>query len=346
MSLEDSPPLPGEAPPVLTRLLQFLGDEGLRPQVRKELHQAEASLARSQEIWFRWETLWRLLGEILRDPRDLEPSVLQELQEELTWAQVRRGHPEIAPLVPPPKRSPSLPSLLLPELERRLRENRDQLQDFLLGIPKNPPGIPKNPPGIPKNPPGIPKNPPGIPKNPPGIPKNPPGIPGIPEGIPGIPEGLLEGQKLRLSREKRRERENRERLEKARREHGEVLAQLHSQLAQLDSLRAAQEPLDGALGQHLEGKTRLLLLRARLEELQLLLDTYPAPTLEAHRRIRACLSQSIQGAESEAESLGAELAARRALGPELLPLAEELGRVRRRAELAREALGKLRPPRP
>ncbi|XP_064499462.1 nephrin-like [Pseudopipra pipra] len=52
------------------------------------------------------------------------------------------------------------------------------------------------------------------------------------------------------------------------------------------------------------------------------------------------------GAESEAAALGAELAARRELGPELLPLAQELGRVRQGAELAREALGKLRPPRP
>ncbi|XP_064499943.1 zonadhesin-like [Pseudopipra pipra] len=186
MSHEEPPPLPGEAPPVLTRLLQILGDEGLRPQVRKELHKAEASLARSQEIRFRWETLWRILGEILRDPRGLEPSVLQELQEELTWAQVRRGHPEIAPLVPPPKRSPSLPPLLLPELERRLRENREQLQEFLLGIPPNPPGIPQNPPEFPQIPPEFPEIPREFPKIPKEFPKIPREFPEIPREFPEL----------------------------------------------------------------------------------------------------------------------------------------------------------------
>ncbi|KAF4790308.1 hypothetical protein TURU_142678 [Turdus rufiventris] len=96
-----------EAHPGLAELLQslggFLGEDGLSLPLQQELCQTEASLARAKERWLHQELLWRLLEEMIRDPQNLDRSVLRSLEEELTRAQLRRGPPEISELVPPPK---------------------------------------------------------------------------------------------------------------------------------------------------------------------------------------------------------------------------------------------------
>ncbi|XP_058709250.1 HAUS augmin-like complex subunit 4 [Poecile atricapillus] len=206
------------ANPGLARLLRnlggLLGEDGLSPPLQKELSQAEVSLCRARTLWLHLELLWRILGELIRDPRNLEPSLLRALEQELTWAQVRRGPPEIARLLPPP---------------------------------------------------------------------------------------------------------------------------------QLRSLGSLQAHLDRGRGLYLLAKGGAVLLKSRLEELRILLDSYPAPTIEAHRRIRAGLSERRRAAEAQAAILGAELAALRGLGPEFRDLALELGRIRRESDRKRWALRQLRP---
>ncbi|XP_077029385.1 HAUS augmin-like complex subunit 4 [Agelaius phoeniceus] len=126
----------------------------------------------------------------------------------------------------------------------------------------------------------------------------------------------------------------------------QVLQRCLALLAQLCLQGALQARLDGGRGRYLLAKGGAVLLKSRLEELQILLDTYPAPTIEAHRRIRAGLSEARRAAEAEAAILGAELAALRGLGPEFRGLALELGQIRQ--ELAQKgwALRQLRPPPP
>uniref|UniRef100_A0A8C3MQB2 Uncharacterized protein n=1 Tax=Geospiza parvula TaxID=87175 RepID=A0A8C3MQB2_GEOPR len=458
------------AHPGLAQLLQslggLLGGDGLSPPLQLQLRQAEVSLGRARALWLHLELLWRLLGELIREPRELEPDVLQLLEQALTQAQLRRGPPEIAGLLPP-RKPPQLLPRLLPELQRRLKEKREQLQEFLLGSPKipqihpknppnpemhqnhpkstenvpknpeNPPKMPQNPskivenppqispippkiseipPKIPQNPPTIPpKNPenlpemPQMPQNPPKIIANPPKIAQIPPKIPQIPPKIaqnppepppenppqtpqnftempqipprnprnfpefppnfpelpgnagippkmaqsgrdlgawLGAERERLRRERLRQRRLREEAEKLRWKYPQVLQRCVSLLSQLRLQGALQAGLDGGRGRYLLAKGGAVLLKSRLEELQILLDTYPAPTIEAHRRIRAGLAEARRDAEAEAAILRAELAALRGLGPEFRALALELGRIRQ--ELAQKgwALRQLRPPQP
>ncbi|XP_058679209.1 HAUS augmin-like complex subunit 4 [Ammospiza caudacuta] len=149
-----------------------------------------------------------------------------------------------------------------------------------------------------------------------------------------------------LRRERLRERRLRAELEKAEAEYPQVLQRCLSRLSQLRLQVALQARLDGGRGRYLLAKGEALLLKCRLEELQILLDTYPAPTVEAHRRIRAELTEARSAAEAEAAKLGAELAAVRELGPEFRALALELGRIRQELDQKRRVLRQLRPPSP
>ncbi|XP_072777406.1 HAUS augmin-like complex subunit 4 [Taeniopygia guttata] len=513
--------------PGLARLLRnlggLLGGEGLSPPLRLQLRQAEASLSRARGLWLRLELLWRLLEELIRDPRELEPPVLRALEQELTVAQLRRGPPEIARLLPPEQVSPILPRLL-PELQRRLREKREQIWDFLLGPPKNPPNppkipqippkntqipqnapknpensteipqifsknpenslkiplqippelpqnpenlpqnpqnfpkisqnVPKNPENLPKNPENLPKipqnfpktpkidpknpknfsqnfeidpknfpqifpkNPENLPKNPqnpenlpqnfPKTPKIPENLPKNPQNFPKIPENLPKNPKIPqihpenlpkkpenlpqnhpknpefcpktdpktpknlpqtpenpqnpkffpktpqirpnlgelLGAERLRQRRLRQRLESLGWEYPQALRRCLSLLSQLRLLGALQTHLDEGRGRYLLAKGGAVLLKSRLEELHILLDTYPAPTIEAHRRIRAGLCGARDAAQAEAAILGAELEALRGCGPEFRDLALEFGRIRRESEQKGWALRQLRPPTP
>ncbi|KAM4754428.1 HAUS augmin-like complex subunit 4 [Cyanocitta cristata] len=129
-------------------------------------------------------------------------------------------------------------------------------------------------------------------------------------------------------------------------QYPEALGRCRSLLGRCRRLGEGQALLDGGRGRYLLAKGGALLLKIRLEELRLLLDTYPAPTVQAHRRIRDSLAGGRHAAEAEAAILGAELAALRELGPELRALALELGRIRRECAQKRWALLQLRPPPP
>ncbi|KAM6188370.1 HAUS augmin-like complex subunit 4, partial [Sarcoramphus papa] len=147
---DEEPPLPLtvatpqelRAHPGLARLLQGLGSalgpDGLSTPLERELRQAEAGLALQRGAWLRWESLRRGLQELLRDPQGLEPPVLQALEQALALAELRRGPPAFAPLLPPPQDPTPLRARLLPELERRLAEKAEELASYH-GGPQNPP---------------------------------------------------------------------------------------------------------------------------------------------------------------------------------------------------------------
>ncbi|XP_074387963.1 HAUS augmin-like complex subunit 4 [Zonotrichia albicollis] len=129
-------------------------------------------------------------------------------------------------------------------------------------------------------------------------------------------------------------------------QYPQALLRCVSRLCQLRLQGALQARLDGGRGRYLLAKGEAVLLKSRLEELKVLLDTYPAPTIEAHRRIRAELSEARSAAEAEAAILGAELATHRQLGPEFRDLALELGQIRQELAQKRWALRQLRSPPP
>ncbi|XP_072705369.1 HAUS augmin-like complex subunit 4, partial [Ciconia boyciana] len=234
---EDPPPLSGATPqelrahPGLARLLQglgcALGPDGLSPPLDRELRQAEAELALRRGAWLRWESLWRGLQELLRDPRHLEPPVLRALEQALTLAELRRGPPAFTPLLPPPQALGRCGALL----------------------------------------------------------------------------GRLAGE----------------------------------------GCAGAQAELDRRRADYLEAKGAAMLLKIRLEELTLLLDTYPPEKVEAHRRIRAVLEAASERAAGEAAGARAALAAFGGLGPRFEALAGEYGRLRERLAHRRWALRQLRP---
>ncbi|XP_032922621.1 uncharacterized protein LOC116999758 isoform X2 [Catharus ustulatus] len=290
-----------EAHPGLAKLLQslggFLGEDGLSLPLQQELHQAEGTLARAKERWLHQELLWRLLEELIRDPQNLDRSVLRSLEEELTRAQLRRGPREISELVPPPKHPQILPRLV-PELQRRLREKREEVQNFLLGGPKIPETHPQN------------------------LPQNPQIQPKKPQNAPNL-AGLLRSERLRLHRERLRERLLSKNLEKMRWKYHEVLSRCCSLLTQLCSLRNVQADLDLEQGQYLQAKGEALLLKSR-----------------------ALLTESHHTAEAKLTELRAKLEAYRALGPEFRDLALELGQIRQESARKRQAFSELCPPSP
>ncbi|XP_069633933.1 HAUS augmin-like complex subunit 4 [Haliaeetus albicilla] len=313
---EDPPqPLGGATPqelrahPGLAELLRglgcVLGGDGLSPPLEKELRQAEAALALHRGAWLRWESLWRGLRELLRDPRGVEPPVLQELEQVLALAELRRGPPAFAPLLPPPKDPTLLRARLLPQLEHRLAEKVEELSSYHKGPPPSPPA-PQNPPR-------------------------------------GVAEGLA-AEHHRLRRARHRGRSLSRLLERQRRAYPQVLGRCRALLARLAGERfaGAQAELDRRRAEYLEAKGTAVLLKIRLEELNVLLDTYPPEKVEAHRRIRAALEAAGERAAGEAAGARAALAAFGGLGPRFGALAGEYGRLRERLGHRRWALRQLR----
>ncbi|GAB0202265.1 HAUS augmin-like complex subunit 4 [Grus japonensis] len=297
LPVEEEPPLPLNtvtpeelrAHPGLARLLRglscALGPDGLNAPLERDLRQAEAALALRRRTWLRWETLWRGVQELRRDPRDLEPPVLQALERALALAELRRGPSAFAPLLPPAQDPSPLRARLLPELERRLAEKTGELSDYHGGG-----GSPR-----------------------------PPKFPRAPRRAGG-----------------------------SRRAYAEVLGRCGEVLGRLagQSCAGAQAELDGRRAEYLEVKGAAMLLKIRLEELGVLLDTYPPDKVDAHRRIRAGLEAESERAAAQASGLRAALAAFGELGPEFGALAGEYGRLRERLGHRRWALRQLRPHQP
>ncbi|XP_052635248.1 HAUS augmin-like complex subunit 4 [Harpia harpyja] len=248
------------AHPGLAGLLQglgcVLGGDGLSPPLEKELRQAEAALALRRGAWLRWESLWRGLRELLRDPRGVEPPAV----------------PRSLPPTPPPRIPPFSEPGCCPSWST-VWPRRWKNFPATTGGPPRPPQPPKTPPR-------------------------------------GVAEGLA-AEHHRLRRARRRHRSLSQLLERQRRAYPQVLGRCRELLARLAGERfaGAQAELDRRRAEYLEAKGTAVLLKIRLEELNVLLDTYPPEKVEAHRRIRAALEAAREG-----ERLGRRRGARGGAG--------------------------------
>ncbi|XP_067173277.1 HAUS augmin-like complex subunit 4 [Apteryx mantelli] len=306
-------PLPGGAPPGLGRLLWGLSDAlGPGRGLRRRLEQAEAELRAQRGAWLRWDSVWRLLREAACDPPgDAFPAALERT---LDLAELRRGP---APPPPPPAQDRAqLRARLLPELERRLRDEARELRGYHGGGAGSAPGGDVSGDVI--------------------------------ADVTGDVSEALAGERQRLGAARARSRELAELLERQREAYPQALGRCAALLGLLGRARlpGAAEALSRRRAAYLEAKGAATLLKIRLEELTLLLDTYPPEKVEAHRLIRAALEGALGGRRRRRGAARAALGAFGALGPGFGALAQEYGRLRQRGRLRRWALRQLRPPGP
>nr|XP_033778950.1 HAUS augmin-like complex subunit 4 [Geotrypetes seraphini]XP_033778951.1 HAUS augmin-like complex subunit 4 [Geotrypetes seraphini] len=153
----------------------------------------------------------------------------------------------------------------------------------------------------------------------------------------------LEDEKRRLCSEKEKHTEMMGLLEKQRHAYPQVL------LRCLDLLRTlavqfrlqSQSETDRSSAQYLETKCTALFLKIRMEELQILTDTYTNEKVEVHGMIRDDLQQDIQGLEQDVQSCRQILNAYEILGPEFEELAKEYTRLKQELQYNKWALEEL-----
>ncbi|XP_064331663.1 HAUS augmin-like complex subunit 4 isoform X1 [Phalacrocorax carbo] len=314
--------------PGLARLLEELG---CAPS-GGELRQAAWELAQQREAWLRWESLWRGLRELLletptHETPALEPAVRRALERSLLLAELRHRAPALASLLPPAEDPSLLRARVLPVLERHLAHKVQEVARYYSGgtaAPQNPSPAPQDPSSAPQDPSSAP---PGPPK--------------------GVAEALADDQS-RLRRARIRSRRLEQLLAQQRGAYSQVLGRCAALLGRLagESCAGARAELDGHHAEYLEAKGVAVLLKVRLEELRLLLDTYPREKVEAHRLIRAGLEAGLERAAAEASQARAALEAFEALGPTFAAMAAEYGRLQERLRHRRWALRQLRAPAP
>lgn len=277
--------------PGLSQLAAALEENGPIPAQRRDLRQAEAGLARSRAAWLAHEALWAGLQELLRKPRP--PGATQPLaavEEALSLAELRRTVPGLADLMPHPPLPLAVRRPLLELLEAQMGLKVAELQHYSHGV--------SNGAGC-----------------------------GVGHGAGSVREELLQEQ-CRLRRLKERRWQLLVLLERNCR--GCVQAQLRCSvlLGQLKALQAQQAKVERCRGRYLQAKAAAMLLKARLEELTLLAETYSPEHLEAHSRIRSHLQAALSRTQTELEGLREALGTLVAIGPHLVATAEEYRQLR------------------
>lgn len=296
--------------PGLCRLLAALG-AGLGAAGGRSLRRAEAGLARQRAAWLAREGLWRAVLELLREPRPqgAPPTV----EEALALAELRRGPPPLAALLPPPQDPAPLRRRLLPALERRLAGKARELAAYHRGgrdVTAGPGDVTERPRDVAAD-------------------------------VAAVARELA-AERRRLEAAAARRRRLAEQLERHRRLYPQVLGRCGALLGRLQEERAAGAELERRRGRYLEAKGAAMLLKIRLEELTVLLDTYSPAVVEAHRVIRSRLEAELSRAGAELSGARAALEALQALGPGFQAAAEEYGRLRERLRHRRWALRQLR----
>ncbi|XP_071885882.1 HAUS augmin-like complex subunit 4 [Anas platyrhynchos] len=298
--------------PGLGRLLAALGagPEGAGPEGAglgaaggRSLRRAEAELGRQRASWLAHEGLWGAVLELLREPRPQEAPPTLELA--LALAELRLGPPPLAALLPPPQDPAPLRQRLLPLVERRLAGKAGQLADYFRGRGRDVTATDD-----------------------------------VIGDVTAVAEELA-AQRRRLEAATARRRRLAGQLESVRRLYPQVLGRCGALLGRLQEERAAGAELERRRGLYLEAKGAATLLKIRLEELTLLLDTYRPEVLEAHRVIRSRLEAELSRAEAELSGAREALGALRALGPGFQEAAAEYGRLRERLRHRRWALRQL-----
>ncbi|KAI6058727.1 HAUS augmin-like complex subunit 4 [Aix galericulata] len=286
------------------------GPEGAGPGAARgrSLRRAEAELGRQRAAWLAREGLWRAVLELLREPRPQEAPPTLELA--LALAELRLGPPLLAALLPPPQDPAPLRLRLLPLVERRLAGKVGQLADYVRGRGRD-----------------------------------------VAAGGDDVSDDVsddvtkaakeLAAQRRRLEAATARRRRLAGQLESLHRLYPQALGRCGALLGRLQEARAEGAELERHRGLYLEAKGAATLLKIRLEELTLLLDTYSPAVLEAHRVIRSRLEAALSQAEGELSGTRKALEALQALGPGFQEAAAEYGRLRERLRHRRWALRQL-----
>ncbi|XP_029437102.1 HAUS augmin-like complex subunit 4 isoform X2 [Rhinatrema bivittatum] len=153
----------------------------------------------------------------------------------------------------------------------------------------------------------------------------------------------LEDEKRRLHSEKEKRAEMIGLLQKQRSAYPQVLLRC---LALLRTLAVqfrlqSQSEIDRSNAQYLETKCTALFLKIRMEELQVLTDTYTPEKVEVHGMIRDGLQGDIQTLEKEVQSCQQVLNTYEILGPEFEVLVEEYTRLKQEIQYNKWALEEL-----
>ncbi|XP_065555217.1 uncharacterized protein LOC136024071 isoform X2 [Lathamus discolor] len=293
--------------PLLQGLSAALGPDGLTAGMRKELQQAKAALALHRRTWLHWDGLWRALQELLWDPRGIEAPTRRELL-------LHCGVQGMAQALPPMEASPAP---LLPLLELRLAAKVLDLSIYHAGeaSPELPLADATRTLAETWDP--------------------PPAV--LRLGV------VLREEAQRLQHARWRRQHLKWALQSQCRRYQEVLHRCWALLGALASARCAGavQELDQQHGLYLEGKGVALLLKTRLEELGLLLASYPPLTVAAHQCIN--ISLAVEDAERHGQELQAALSAYHGLGAGLEELASAYGRLQEAVEQKRWALEQLHP---
>ncbi|KAM8988961.1 HAUS augmin-like complex subunit 4 isoform 2-T2 [Ara ararauna] len=155
-----------------------------------------------------------------------------------------------------------------------------------------------------------------------------------------------EAQRLQSARQRRQHLQGA--LRSQGRRYQEVLGRCWALLGTLAGAgcAGALQELDQQHGLYLESKGVALLLKTRLEELELLVASYPPLTVAAHQCIKRRISLAVEDAERQGQELRATLSAYQGLGAGLDELASAYERLQEAVEQKRWALKQLCSPSP
>ncbi|KAM4808784.1 HAUS augmin-like complex subunit 4 isoform 2-T3 [Rhinophrynus dorsalis] len=140
----------------------------------------------------------------------------------------------------------------------------------------------------------------------------------------------LEDEKRRLQNEQEKHQEMQALLERQQEMYPHVLLRCLSLLRQAASdLRLqAQSDIDRMNAEYLEAKSNALFLKLRMEELQVLTDTYTPEKVEVHRQIRDSLEAAVKTEKHELATSRQILTSYEFLGPEFDGLVQEYTHLR------------------
>uniref|UniRef100_A0A8C5MH53 HAUS augmin like complex subunit 4 n=2 Tax=Leptobrachium leishanense TaxID=445787 RepID=A0A8C5MH53_9ANUR len=140
----------------------------------------------------------------------------------------------------------------------------------------------------------------------------------------------LEDEKRRLENEKEKQLELGVTMGKQQEMYPQVLLRCLSlmQEAASDLRLKAQAEIDRINSEYLEAKGTALFLKLRMEELQVLADTYSPEKLEVHRKIRESLETAVKTKKQELATSQQILSSYEFLGPEFEELVQEYTRLK------------------
>ncbi|XP_075067459.1 HAUS augmin-like complex subunit 4 [Mixophyes fleayi] len=153
----------------------------------------------------------------------------------------------------------------------------------------------------------------------------------------------LEDEKRRLQNEQEKHQEMGALLEKQQEMYPHVLLRCLSFLRQAASdLRLqAQSDIDRMNAEYLEAKSNALFLKLRMEELQVLTDTYNPEKVEVHRYIRSSLEAAVKTEKTELSASKQILASYEFLGTKFEELVQEYTHLRDKIKDNRWAIQEL-----